>query len=91
MSISTVPLIIINPHTTTVAILDTYLGLVEPADGRSHSPCTIYKTQLMAQLPSVVVAQSVDICPVFGRSWVQIPLGTRTFFRVYLCMFQPFL
>ena len=33
-----------NPHTATAAGLDTYLGLVEPVDGRSQPMYHLQKT-----------------------------------------------
>ena len=77
-------------YAATAAILDIYLGLVEPAESRSQSFGTIYKTQLMAWPFRVLVAQLVERPPGVRKVMGSNPIGDSDFFPS-LCMFQLFL
>ena len=68
-----------------------YLGLVEPADGRSHSTYHLQNPVNGLAPFRVLVAQLVEHPPSDWKVMGSNPIGDSDFFRVYLCMFQLFL
>ena len=80
-----------NPHTATATILDIYLGLVEPAVGRSQSMHHLQNPVNGLAPFRVLVAQLVEHPPGVWKVMGSNPIGDSDFFpRVYVCFNYSF-
>ena len=90
MYVSTIPLNINKPHTAIAAILDIYLGLVEPADSRSQSMYYLQNPVNGLTPFRVLVAQLVEHPPGVRKVMGSNPIGDSDFFPSFLMYVSTF-